>query len=132
MFGLVKIKYGDVTASIWLSFTFEVLEVVLGIICVCIPTLIPALTQVSNSRIGSYAKRLFTTSSSQTNKSGALTGSENPGSHGFQLLDRSGSQTALKKTTSTDMARGDPSFEEAEIRGRSDMSFSATEPSRRF
>ncbi|OCK86106.1 hypothetical protein K432DRAFT_341944 [Lepidopterella palustris CBS 459.81] len=59
---LVKIDESNATASMWLSFFLEILEVVCGIICVCIPAFPPVLVRMKNSRLGSYAKGIISTS----------------------------------------------------------------------
>ncbi|KAF2869622.1 hypothetical protein BDV95DRAFT_575880 [Massariosphaeria phaeospora] len=124
LFGLVKIRYGDITGSVWLSFTFELLEVVLGIICVCIPTLIPALKQVQNSRLGSYARRILTTNASSNDTKGSIErsgGSADPKPQWYKLTDHNKSQTALKHGNSIERERSNPSFEEAGIHVRSEL-----------
>lgn len=62
LISLVKIEESDATASMWLSFFLEILEVICGIICISIPAFSPVLVRLRNSRIGSYAKGMLSAS----------------------------------------------------------------------
>ncbi|KAI9878489.1 MAG: hypothetical protein M1830_000721 [Pleopsidium flavum] len=92
---LLKIDEADFTGSGWLSILFEVLEVNLGILCICIPTFPPVWVQVSRSGFGSYAKYLLGASQRSDPESGEgkaarwNRGASLPRSNEFERLDDS-------------------------------------------
>lgn len=56
---LVKVSESDLTLSSWMSYLFESLEVMTGILCLCLPTLPSLYAHVRSSRFGSYIKSLL-------------------------------------------------------------------------
>ncbi|EEA28313.1 hypothetical protein TMatcc_003359 [Talaromyces marneffei ATCC 18224] len=77
---LVKIDSSDPTASTWMSYLFESLEVSMGVICVCSSS-VPVVYSRVSPRLGSYARNLlsslrgrsrFTTNHSQSSTGGEL------------------------------------------------------------
>ena len=57
--GLNRIDESDITGTGWLSLLFELLEVMCGLFCVCIPTFPAVWVQFLDSRVGTYFQRVF-------------------------------------------------------------------------
>jgi len=87
----------DVTGSMWFTLLLQAMEIPLGVICTCIPTLSPVWIATKDSRVGSLARRLLSTiSGTRSGGSGSDTGFTNSqngtvfyNSDGMNRLDQS-------------------------------------------
>ncbi len=83
----------DLTLSTWLAELFQGIEVPLGIICICVPTLAPVWSQITQSRIGSLVKQMF----SSAMGSGGASGSSGNRIKGFSGSKESSSKMSRSK-----------------------------------
>jgi hypothetical protein len=102
---LVKIDSSDPTASTWMSYLFESLEVATGVICVCSSS-IPVVYARVSPRLGSYARNLLTSlrgRSRMTDQSQSSHGDGGVGGVGY--IDLGGSSNVpSKRANNSDVA----------------------------
>lgn len=97
LFDLTGIPNTDVTDYIWLTFVLQTVELPIGIICCCVPSLKPVVIDLApkfnslTSRLLSWTRTTQNSSSKQAGY-GEFQGSANISSAGFARLDKSYSQ----------------------------------------
>jgi len=96
---LVKLgKNPDDKTGAWMAMLFQVIEAPVGIFCICVPNLPPVWEEFTRTRMGSIAKRLFSTQTSSQNSRSNPTIKTWDGNHSQTAIASNG---GIKKKSSS-------------------------------